>query len=498
MKTSKTRIFFKFFKNINSFINNLLEKNLNKLNFKKHKYLLKSNKIVLTFVALLIAFISYLLLPTFYSQSNISKKINTEIKRKFDLDLKFSNNLKYNIFPRPHFSTIKSTIIDDQKEISKISKLKVYISINNLFSLQNLELKDVVFDNANFNININNYNFFTDLINKDFMDGKLIINNSNIFFKNLKNEVLFINKILKMKYFYESKELRNILFSDNELFNVPFSIKSFLNLKKDKMFSNIYFKKMKLKVENEFSFNDQIKIGKSELVFNNTKKVAEYEITKNFFKFFIVDKIEQPTLKYKGEFNFKPFYAKIDGDLNVIDLNYLFSSNAFVVQLLKTEIFNNKNIDFELDINSKNIFKNSSFINLNFNFRIKEGLIDADKTEFEWKDFADFELQESLVYVRDGELVLDGKLKINIKDYKKIYKFLLTPKNYRNKIQKIDLNFTYNFDQKIVELKDIKVDNKVNEKLNSILNNVILQEGKLQNKIYLKNLLNKAIKIYAG
>ena len=63
------------------------------------------------------------------------------------------------------------------------------------------------------------------------------------------------------------------------------SIKSFLNLKKDKMFSNIYFKKMKLKVENEFSFNDQIKIGKSELVFNNTKKVAEYEITKNFFKF---------------------------------------------------------------------------------------------------------------------------------------------------------------------------------------------------------------------
>ena len=93
---------------------------------------------------------------------------------------------------------------------------------------------------------------------------------------------------------------------------------------------------------------------------------------------------------------------------------------------------------------------------------------------------------------------MDGKLKIYIKDYNKIYKFLLTPKNYRNQINEIDLNFTYNFDKKIAELNDIKIDNKISHKINKILNNVILKKDDLQNKIYFKNLLNEAIKSYAG
>ena len=105
---------------------------------------------------------------------------------------------------------------------------------------------------------------------------------------------------------------------------------------------------------------------------------------------------------------------------------------------------------------------------------------------------------ESLIFVKNGELVLDGRLKININDYKKIYKFLLTPKNYRNEIKEIDLNFTYNFDKKLAELKDIKIDKEINRNVNEILNNVILKKHDLQNKIYFKNLLNEAIKSYAG
>ena len=114
------------------------------------------------------------------------------------------------------------------------------------------------------------------------------------------------------------------------------------------------------------------------------------------------------------------------------------------------------------------------------------------------ENFAAFELLESLIFVRDGELVLDGKLKINIKDYNELYKFLLTPKNYRNKIEQIDLNFIYNLDKKTAELKDIKIDNKFNQNVNKILNNIILKKDDLQNKIYFKKLLNEAIKSYAG
>ena len=68
----------------------------------------------------------------------------------------------------------------------------------------------------------------------------------------------------------------------------------------------------------------------------------------------------------------------------------------------------------------------------------------------------------------------------------------------RNKIDQIDLNFTYNFDQKIAALNDIKIDNKINQNVNKILSNIIIKKDDLQNKIYFKNLLNEAIKIYAG
>ena len=495
---SKTNFFVKHLKNINNFINNLLEKNLNKLNFENLSFLFKNNKIILTFVALFVIFISYLLLPTFYNKIDIAKELKNELQSKFDLNFKFSNNIKYNILPKPHFVIIDSKIFKNQKEISKISELKIFISFDNFFSLKNIEVRDLILKNANFHLNANNYNFFLELLNKSYQAGDIKINNSNIFFKNTADEVLFITKIFKMKYYFDSKELKNILNSENEIFNIPFSVESFFEENKKKFLSSINFNLIKLNIENELIFENDKKIGKSKLNLNKIKRLVEYKIEKNSFDFHIFDKIDQPSISYKGNFNFKPFYANLKGRSAEINLNYLFGPNAIIAQLLKTEIFNSKNIDFKLSINADNVYNNADFKNVNLNSKIQEGLIDIDYTKFEWKNFANFELSESLIFIRDGELILDGKLKINVKDYKELYKFLLTPKRYRNKIDQIDLNFTYNFDKKTAALKSIKIDNKIDQNINKILSNVIFKKDDLQNKIYFRNLLNEVIKSYAG
>ena len=255
---------------------------------------------------------------------------------------------------------------------------------------------------------------------------------------------------------------------------------------------------IKLKIENELNIKNKKKIGKSDLVINKFKRIVEYEIENNNFKFNIFDRIDEPSIYYKGKLNLKPFYSNLDGDLDEINLNYLFNSNAIITQLLKTEIFNNKNIDFQLNISADKIYKNINFRNIDLKSKIQDGLIDLDNSKFKWKNHVEFELLESLIFVRDGELVLDGKLKMDVKDYNELYKYLLTPKNYRNKFERIDLNFTYNFDKKTAELKDIKIDNKINKNINQILNNVIFKKDNLENKIYFKNLLNEAIKSYAG
>ena len=103
-----------------------------------------------------------------------------------------------------------------------------------------------------------------------------------------------------------------------------------------------------------------------------------------------------------------------------------------------------------------------------------------------------------MIFIKDGELILDGKLEVNIENYNEIYKFLLTPKNYRSKFNKIDLGFSYNFNQRSTKLKDIKIDGKMNNELNAVIGNVDFKENDLQNKIYFKNFLNKAIKAYVG
>ena len=495
---SKSNFFIKNLKNFNKNINSLLEKNLNKLNFHNLRNLTKNNIIILTFVAFLILFVSYLLIPTFYKQSEVLEGLSNELKEKFKLNFTMSKNLNYNIFPRPHFITSDATIIDDKNEISKIKNLKIYLSLDDLFSLNNLEINDVVIENANFNLNKQNYNFFFKILENSFTVGSLKIKNSNIFFRNYENEVLFINKIQKLKYYYDSNELKNIAFFQNEIFNLPYSIELFNDKKENKYYSKFNLNFFKLQIENVINYNFESKIGSSQIMSNKKKSIVTYEISKNFFKFNFFDKLENPTFFYKGDFNFSPFYSSFEGNTEKLNLNYFFKSNSIITQLLKTEILNNKNIDFKLNIDAKNIHNNFNFKKLNIKSKIQDGLIDFDNTIFHWKNIADFKLIESLIYVKDGELVLDGKLIINIIDHNEIYKFLLTPRNYRNKIKKIEFSFTYNFDQNIASLNDIKVDNKLNQNLNKILGNLILKKDNLQNKIYFKNLLNDAIKNYSG
>ena len=147
---TKPNQFVKSLKNINKSINSLLERNLNKLKFVNIKILASNNKIVLTFVAVFVFFVSYLLLPTFYKQIDISKELKNELLSKFNLEFTFTQKLDYNFFPRPHFVSKQSSIIENQKNIADINKITIYISLDNLFSLKNFNITEVILENSNF------------------------------------------------------------------------------------------------------------------------------------------------------------------------------------------------------------------------------------------------------------------------------------------------------------------------------------------------------------
>ena len=107
-------------------------------------------------------------------------------------------------------------------------------------------------------------------------------------------------------------------------------------------------------------------------------------------------------------------------------------------------------------------------------------------------------LTDTLIFIKNGKLFLDGKSQIIIKNVKNIYKFLLTPKNFRKKIKTIDFRFSYSFDEKVIIINDIIIDGKFNQKVNKKLNNIYFRGSDMQNKIFIKNMTNDLLKAYAG
>ena len=219
---NRHNFFVKFLNKINSFINSLLKRNLNKLNSNNLKKLLINNKIFLSIVVAIILFFSYLSIPNIFNQSEISAQLKKNLLKKLNLEFNFEKKLNYKFLPRPHFITNESSIIFNKNKISQINKLKIYVSLENLFSLKNMKVQEVIIEEGNFNLNKKNYGFFIKLLDSDFKNIKLQVINSNIFYRNLENDVLFINKILNAKYIYDPNESKTILYSKNNIFNMPY------------------------------------------------------------------------------------------------------------------------------------------------------------------------------------------------------------------------------------------------------------------------------------
>jgi hypothetical protein len=499
---NKHNYFVIFLKKINLFITNLLKKYLNKLNLsklaKKKSNIVSSNRVFLSIVLMAITFLSYLSIPYTYNKVEIREELKNQLLDKFGTNFIFSKKFNYNFFPRPHFIIEDSIILKNHINISEVKNLKIYVSLENLFSLKKIKVNDVILENANFNFDQKNYNFFIKLLDNNFSNSMFKVIDSNIFYRNSQKEVLFIDKIIKMKYYYDPHDLQNIIYSKNEIFNIPYTYKLIDNKKKDIIFSKINLNFLKLQIENELNYEGDIKKGSLNLIFNQNKSKATYEFDNDYFIFKFFDKLTNPRFIYEGNINFKPFYSNFKGQADKINLFSLLDSNALFTQFLKTEILNDKNLNIDLSVYANKIDHYYSLVNVVMNSKIHEGLIDINNTKFNWKNYANFEILDSLIYVSENQLLLEGKLMINILNPQEIYKFLLTPKNHRIKIKNIELNFNYNFDQKILNLNDVKVNNLLNQNINDVLKSLTFRDNKLQNKVYFKNVINEAIKSYAG
>ena len=231
---SKDNFFIKKVKRQILSINDSIESYFNKLKFFisdfKKAGLIKNNRVFFGLSAGVILTLSYFLLPTIYDKNTVNLKIENQILKKYNIDIKTNEDFRYGLLPKPHFVIKDLLILQDNKEIGLAKSFKVYIKLNSFFSIENLETTDLIFNKADFNLNQQDISFFKKLLKTPPNENNIIIKNSNIFFEDKNQDILFINKINYSKFYYDSFNLQNILISKNEIFNVPYK----LTIKNDK------------------------------------------------------------------------------------------------------------------------------------------------------------------------------------------------------------------------------------------------------------------------
>ena len=478
-------------------INNTIESYFNNLkllikNLKKTK-LSQNNKAFLVSALIILLIVSYYLVPTLYNKELVQLEIKNQIFKKYNIDIKFNNKIKYGLLPKPHFITKNLSILRNDKEIGVVKNFKINVKANNFFSFNEIQFKDLIFNKSDFNIYKEDLVFFEELLKIEPSENKIVIKNSNIFFKDNNDDILFINKIKKSEFYYDSYNLENVLKSKNEIFNVPYK----LIIKNDKfnklVTTEFNSKKIRLNIKNQISYDSKNQQGLMEILFVNKTTALEYKLSDNSLNFYTEDQKD----KYNGLIEFKPFYLKANFNYVGLSTRNWFNENSVLYNLIKSEILKNKNLNVNINLNIKDIIDINELNNLFLNLEIESGDISFSDSNIMWKDDLKIYLTESLLNYDQDEIYLIGKINIEVKDTNDFYKSFQVEKDYRKKIEKIQFDFNYNFTQQNISFNNFEIDNKPSliienfvEKFNS--------NKKFFNKITFKNFVNDLFKIYFG
>ena len=478
-------------------INNLLESYFNSL----RRFILdakrlrfdKNNKVFLIIVSTIFLTLVYFLIPTAYNKELIQKEIKNQIYQKYNIVVKFDNGIQYNFFPKPHFSSKNLFILNDQRKIGDVKNFKIFINFKNFFKFNKIQTQDVVLDKVDFNIKKSDLSFFTNLLKTEPNRDKIKIRRSNIFFTNKDNEVLFINQINDSQFYYDLKNLKNVLVSKSKVFNVPYK----LIIGNDKLNEILDFefvsKKLVLKIENETDYKKKNDTGNLKISFKNKNNTFKYQINQNTLDITSKDN----NRIFKGLIEFKPFYLVSNFKYQTFRIKDLLE-NPFFMEILRSQILNNKNLNAKINFDVKDVYDFDRFSDLSLKLKIEEGNYNFSNSNIIWKENVNVRFSDSFLNFNKEKINLNGRTSFYVKNQDEFYKFFQIKKDLRKDIKKIELDFNYDFNDEKITFDNLRIDDRSNKKIEEIVSNFNSKSKKFFNKVTFKNFVNDILLAYFG
>ena len=480
-----------------SHINNLLENYFNSLrrfilDIKRLRFD-KNNKVFLVIVSIIFLTLVYFLIPTAYNKELIQKEIKNQIYQKYNIEVKFDNRIQYNFFPKPHFSSKNLLILSDKRKIAEVKNFKIFIDFKNFFNFNEIQTEDVIFDKADFNFKKSDLSFFTDLLKTEPNRNVIKIKRSNLFFTNSDDEVLFINQINDSNFYYDLKNLKNALVLKGKVFNVPYK----LIIGNDKLNEILDFeftsKKLVLKIENETDYKKENDTGNLKISFKNKNNIFGYQINKNS-----LDITSEDNNKiFRGLIEFKPFYLVSNfkyQTFRIKDLLY----NPFFIEILKSQILDNKNLNAIVNFDVKNVYDFDRFSDLSLKLKIEEGNYNFSNSNIIWKENVNVSFSDAFLDFDKEKINFNGRTSFDVKNQDEFFKFFQIKKDLRKNIGKIELDFNYDFNEEKITFDNLRIDDKSNKKIEEIISNFNSNSKKFFNKVTFKNFVNDILAAYFG
>jgi hypothetical protein len=505
-KTNNNFSFDKFIKQIINKFNKFVQESILKLKSKKKSSLeiTTFNKTIIAIISLLFIYVFYLSIPILYDKTWIQSEIEKKLKKEFQINFSLSSDISYYILPAPHYSIKDAKILSNDikkiKSISEIKNLKIFISQKNFFDKSNLSLKEVIINKANISLNRYDLKLLNSSSNNKFSNKKIEINNSKIFLKNDSDETFTIIKVLKAFLLFDNEKLSNLFEMNGEVFKIPF----IFNLAKEMNFSKdnkIRFlaNKLQLNILNQFN-KDEMNIinGNNIISFFNHKIDTEYTFNDGLISLRSKkSELSNSKIYYKGTLSIDPFNLDLDINLGKYKTSKILKIHNILSEIVKTELLFNDNMSINVSVVSSSNIRDEIFQNTKINLNITNGKINFDQSKLVNDKIGYIEIRNSDLFFKNEKLILNSDILINIENYKNFFSFLQTNKRLRRPIEKILINFDYDFLTKQIKFNNVKIDNKeINEDLLGILDSLNNNNSHNLNKS--KRVINDLFSAYVG
>ena len=277
------------------------------------------NRYLILLIVILFSSLFYLSTPSLYNYVTLQKELTEKLLKEFNLNTALSANINYKILPSPNFEISNVLLITNKNnkfdEYAQIKKMKIYISTKNLQNQKQIEIKNIVISEANFNIDENSYDYINNYLKNKISNKKIQIKKSKIFFRenNDEKEVIALSTLNKSKIFYDEKNYNNKITIDGSVYNTRYKLNLSRNIYKKNITNiSINLKKLKTKIENKFIENLDKKNtynGETYINFLGSEINTKYQVVdQNFTIYSKNSKINNKNISFKGNIIFSPFY----------------------------------------------------------------------------------------------------------------------------------------------------------------------------------------------